>query len=65
MKFPKRMKPIIIEGHEAVEWFNTESYAQLRKEFWERQGFHVLLYHETEHWGAWFVCVRVRGEQTI
>jgi hypothetical protein len=61
MKFPKRMKPIIIDGHEAVEWFKSKRYAKKRKQFHELNGFHVILHRETEHWGGWFICVRAGG----
>lgn len=51
------MKPIIIDGHEAVEWFHSKAYANRRKEFHERHGFDVLL-HYAERWNGWFVCIR-------
>lgn len=57
MRFPKRMKPIIINKHEAVEWFKSKRYAQKIKKLYELNGFHVILYQEKEHWDAWFVCV--------
>jgi len=57
MKFPKRMNPIIIQGHEAVEWFKSKAHAERRKKFYELNGFHVILYREKEHWDAWFVCI--------
>jgi hypothetical protein len=58
MKFRKLMKPIIIEGHEAVEYFKSKKYSEKRKTFHELNGFHVILRNGGEIWNnKWFVCV--------